>query len=213
MTMDNPQLNWYAMKVFYNKVFEMEALLHMRGIATYLAVDKVPLKGPAHILARKRIAAAKADGLTDSRYVEEGPVIYRRVPMVSSLLFIQADADGIQSVAADLEKEIIPVKGFLYKRWDVNRSRYALEVIPDKEMETFRLVTQKGSEGLDFFSGDDISRFASGGRVRVTDGPFKGAEGYIKRIRRDRRLLVSIEGIVAVATAHIEPSLLEPIAQ
>ena len=48
--------------------------------------------------------------------------------------------------------------------------------------------------------------------VRVTEGPFRGAEGYVKRIRRDRRLLVSIEGIVAVATAFIEPQFLEEIS-
>ena len=31
-------------------------------------------------------------------------------------------------------------------------------------------------------------------------GPFKGAEGYIKRIRGNRRLVVALEGIIAVAT-------------
>lgn len=39
--------------------------------------------------------------------------------------------------------------------------------------------------------------------MRVTEGPFKGAEGYIKRIKGNRRLIVSIEGVVAVATTYI----------
>ena len=45
----------------------------------------------------------------------------------------------------------------------------------------------------------------------MKEGPLKGAEGYIKRIRRDRRLLVAIEGFVAVATSFIPPELLEKV--
>ena len=43
--MEEAQLNWYALKVFYNKVFEMEDRLAGMGLETYLAVEKVPLKG------------------------------------------------------------------------------------------------------------------------------------------------------------------------
>jgi ribosomal protein L24 len=50
-----------------------------------------------------------------------------------------------------------------------------------------------------------------GDRVVVTGGPFKGAEGHIKRIKRDRRLVVTIPGIVAVATAYIHPDLLKKV--
>jgi transcription antitermination factor NusG len=47
--------------------------------------------------------------------------------------------------------------------------------------------------------------------VVVTDGPFKGAEGHIKRIKKDRRLVVTIAGVVAVATAYIHPSMLKKV--
>ena len=45
----------------------------------------------------------------------------------------------------------------------------------------------------------------------VTDGPFKGAEGHIRRIKKDRRLVVTIAGVVAVATTYIHPSMLKKI--
>jgi len=48
-------------------------------------------------------------------------------------------------------------------------------------------------------------------RVRVIDGEFKGAEGYIKRIKGNRRLVVAIEGVVAVATAYIPSCYLEKV--
>ena len=40
-----PLQHWYALKLFYNKVFEMESLLQQRGMETYLAVQSVRLKG------------------------------------------------------------------------------------------------------------------------------------------------------------------------
>jgi len=50
-----------------------------------------------------------------------------------------------------------------------------------------------------------------GEKVRVINGHFKGLEGYIKRIKKDRRLIVTIEGVVAVATEYIPRDFLEKI--
>lgn len=82
--------------------------------------------------------------------------------------------------------------------------------IRDREMEVFRFVVTAGREGLELL-GDDRPEYHEGDRVRVTGGPFKGAEGHIKRIKRDRRLVVTVTGVVAVATAYIHPSMLERI--
>lgn len=75
-------------------------------------------------------------------------------------------------------------------------------LISEYEMDMFRLVTSSGAAGLDYFGGDSIV-YGIGDRVRVTGGVFKGAEGYIKRIKGKRRLIVSITGICAVATSFI----------
>lgn len=83
--------------------------------------------------------------------------------------------------------------------------------IRDSEMEVFRFVVTAGREGLELL-GDDRPEYHEGDRVRVTGGPFKGAEGHIKRIKRDRRLVVTITGVVAVATTYIHPSLLERVS-
>jgi transcription antitermination factor NusG len=63
---------------------------------------------------------------------------------------------------------------------------------------------QKIIEAIDYRSGD---------KVRVTGGPFKGAEGYIKRIRGNRRLVVALEGIIAVATTYIPGRFLEKMPE
>jgi transcription antitermination factor NusG len=77
-------------------------------------------------------------------------------------------------------------------------------------MEIFRFVVTAGRQGLTLL-GDDKPEYHMGDRVVVTDGPFKGAEGHIKRIKKDRRLVVSISGVAAVATTYIHPQFLETI--
>ena len=122
--------------------------------------------------------------------------------MVSSLLFVCAD----ESVLPEIVR-IVYGRGFVYKMADGDR--YA--VIPDKQMAMFRMVCSSGADGLEFFADDDLTRYKAGDKVRVLEGPLKGAEGYIKRIRKDRRLLVSIEGFIAVATSFIPPQFLEKV--
>ncbi|MBR2746777.1 MAG: transcriptional regulator, partial [Bacteroidales bacterium] len=125
-----------------------------------------------------------------------------RVLIVSSLLFVRAPQDRLKEIEGCIKE-----KGFIYKTAD----REDFAVIPDKQMAMFQLVCSSGAEGLDFFADDDLTRYKAGDKVRVLEGPLKGAEGYIKRIRKDRRLLVSIEGFIAVATSFIPPQFLEKV--
>lgn len=84
-------------------------------------------------------------------------------------------------------------------------------VIPEREMEMFLFVCTAGEQGLTYL-GDDRPEYHQGDRVRVIDGPFKGAEGHIKRIKKDRRLIVTIPGVAALATSYIHPQFLEVIS-
>lgn len=208
--MEEPKLYWYALKVFYNKVFDMEALLNGMGLETYIAVDKVLLKGEAHLMARRHLASIKVLGQTDTRYIQEGALIYQRKPIVTSLVFVKAQEADLPYVESALKEEgSNNFKGFIYK----NATRKEFAQIPENQMTAFRLVTARGSEGLEFHSEEAYTRYKEGSRVRVTGGPFKGAEGYIKRVKRDRRLLVNIEGIVAVIASYIEPQYLEIVKE
>ncbi len=83
-------------------------------------------------------------------------------------------------------------------------------VIPDKEMDSFILVTSVRDMGLELLPKDTVE-CKIGDHVRVIDGVFKGAEGYVKRIQGRKRLIVSIEGIAVVATSYIPRSFLEKI--
>ncbi|MBR1707159.1 MAG: UpxY family transcription antiterminator [Bacteroidales bacterium] len=196
-------LHWYALKIFYNKVFEFEDLLGGMGFETYLPVQRVQLRGEEHLRVARRLAILD-DGRADNQYIQAGPVIFKRQPVVTSLLFARADQEGIQTIRKALEG-----KGFVYMTPDWKQPA----VIPEKQMAMFRMVTSSGVEGLEFFSDEDMTRYKKGDKVRVTEGPLKGTEGYIRRIRKDRRLLVAIEGFIAVATSYIPPQFLEKVQE
>ena len=141
----------------------------------------------------------RTEPLKDS--LDELGVEYYAQKIVPSYMFIRSD----KATALRIRNRFF---GQLYLYAD--RKTKEPVVVPDKEMEIFRIVTSAGDTGLEFL-GPDAAAYRQGDKVRVTDGPFKGAEGYIKRIKKDRRLVVSISGIAAIATSYIPPELLEKI--
>ncbi len=167
---------WFAMKVFFNKVFEIEHYFQTNAIECYVPVQY------------------------EEKHVN-GERVRVRKPAVSSLIFLRTEEDRVQHIENELAQKVI-----LYR---YRQSRMPAR-IPDREMEVFRMVTSVEGSNWDYVDAN-ILEFAANQRVRVIDGPFKGAEGYIKRIKGNRRLVVAIEGIVAVATAYIPSCYLEKV--
>lgn len=121
--------------------------------------------------------------------------------IIPSLLFIYTTPDFLKSFQSKFYDRL-----WIYS----DRLTRQPSAIPDREMQLFIFITSAGQKGL-VYLGEDRPEYHIGDRVRVTSGPFKGAEGHIKRIKKDRRLIVTISGIAAVATTFIHPSLLEPV--
>lgn len=178
-TQENIQQNrWYALKVFYNRVYSVEQFLLQDDIRYYIP--------------------------TVEREVKLGNrTVKRREPAISSLMFAYASEQYLQ----DLQKRLKNTTPFMLY-YDREAKRPA--PISDHEMNIFMLVTSAGEQSLEYI-GEDMVNFEQGTHVRVTGGPFEGAEGYIHRVKGDRRLIVRIEGVVAVATAYIPNSFLQRI--
>ena len=132
---------------------------------------------------------------------EDRCIEYYSQSILPSYMFIHTD----DCTARKLREEFFG-KFYLY----ADRKTKEPIVVPDKEMEIFIIVTSSGDTGLQFLD-DDPAKYQTGDKVRVIDGPFKGTEGYVKRIKKDRRLVVTLSGIVAVATSYIPLELLEKI--
>ena len=128
-----------------------------------------------------------------------------RRPVINSLMFFRSTVCRALEVQRQFTNKVI-----LYTR-QKGLKRLPL-AIPDREMNIFMLVTSSGEQGMEYF-GEDNSKFQQGERVRVIDGKFKGAEGVICRIRKNRRLVVTVQGVCAVATSYIPQAFLQRIGQ
>lgn len=123
-------------------------------------------------------------------------------PLLGSIVFLRCS-----------ERFLFGLKSDFYSRIAVYRdsARTGFATISDAEMDNFRMVVNiKGQEYIPLTITNP--QFLKGSRVRVLDGPFKGAVGVVRRIKGDRRLVVSVSGICAVATSFIRPELLEPVS-
>lgn len=124
-------------------------------------------------------------------------------PFLGSLVFLRCSENYLYDLKSDWFSQIV-----VYR--DAMRTRP--EPIPDKEMDNFRLLLSHKDQDLIPIEVKDPN-FLVGDRVRVKDGALKGLEGVVKRIKGDRRLVVAINGICAVATSFIPPQNLEPVAE
>lgn len=175
-----PVTHWYALKVFYNKVFEIEEALNQDQIENYIPCE---------------IVFVEHHGVKKSM----------RKPVISSLLFFRSTEKQALEIQQKLTDRVI-----LYTRLAGWRKQPI--AIPECEMSIFMLVTSSGEKGLEYLS-DTPVEYHSGQKVRVIDGVFKGAEGYIHRIKGNRRLIVSIQGVCAVATTYIPQCFLQKIIE
>ena len=137
--------------------------------------------------------------------LEEAGVEYYAQKILPSYVFVHSTHDKLEAMRRyEYDNELHR----FYVYWDKENSRPA--VVPDREIEVFRIVTSAVQSGLELL-GDDLPKYHKGDLVRVTGGPFKGAEGHVVRIRKDRRLVVTISGVAALATSYIPKELLEKI--
>lgn len=168
--------NWYALKVFYNRVAKIEALLSGRNIESY-----IPMRSVEQVVAGRKVRSRK--------------------PAISSLMFMRCS----EAEASELQKALLG-EVMVYR----NRGERQPAAIPDSEMQMFIRVTSIDDLGLEYL-GEVNEEWATGDKVRVTGGIFQGAEGYIKRIKGNHRLVVAIEGVIAVATSYIPTCFLEKV--
>ena len=134
---------------------------------------------------------------TYMKYIEE--------PLVRSLIFIKTTPTGLREVKMRYSSSLIPY--YDHSREDGTKPPVT---VPEAQMEMFIRLCRMKEAGLEYL-GEDEPKYHLGDRVRVTDGIFKGFEGHIKRIRHDRKLIVTIEGVAAFATRFIPPSMLERV--
>ena len=125
------------------------------------------------------------------------------VPAISSLVFVYWTRESLDSYIRSFG-DARPVNYY----WD--RTINAPLTIAEKDMENFIAVASTLNEDLIYLT-EVSDRLREGQKVKVKEGAFKGVEGKIVRIRKSRRILVELPGMLAVASTYVAPEELEII--
>ncbi|MCD8184840.1 MAG: UpxY family transcription antiterminator [Bacteroides sp.] len=129
--------------------------------------------------------------------------VRKLVPAIHNLVFVRSTRQRIDEIK-EIPGMTIPIS------YIMDREHHRPIVIPDAQMRSFMAVSASYEQAVIYFEPTEL-HIPKGTRVRITGGIFAGVEGEFVRIRHDRRVVVSIEGVMAVATTYIHPSLVEPI--
>lgn len=123
------------------------------------------------------------------------------VPAVANLCFVKSSRkelrDFMESLGAACPARFI---------WD--RTTRNPITVPDKAMEDFMTISRTMSDEILYLK-EVSARLREGQKVRIVEGPFKGVEGIVVRIKKSRRVMVELPGMFAVTTNFIRPQDLE----
>ena len=198
--------SWYALRVSYSRELKVRDRLNELGVKTFVPMmwRRTPVK-PGMTKGKQTTSSlpAPTGQSTESlKRMRKNPS-RRLVPAVGNLCFAY-------STRAELEDfirgygETSPVHFY----WD--RTANKPLTVPEKAMNDFIAVSSTLDEDLIYIT-EITSKLREGQTVKVKEGPFKGVEGKVVRIRKSRRILVELPGMLAVATTYIQPEYLEII--
>ncbi|MFI3302398.1 MAG: UpxY family transcription antiterminator [Rikenellaceae bacterium] len=156
----------------------------------------------------------KAKAMLDARSIENFIAMTRKsitvggrrrmvtAPAIHNLIFVKVDRAQLQQIKKDIN--------FLHNTLTKVDGVLSPIIIPSKDMEQFIGVTTKSLEQLIYLDSLETN-LSKGTRVRITGGEFAGYEGVLMRVKgaRDRRVVLSIDGVVAVAMAAIDADMIE----
>lgn len=124
------------------------------------------------------------------------------VPVVHNLLFVHARPSDVQRVKSQVT----------YLQYITDTRSGQKIIVPDGQMQRFIAVSGTYDDHLLYFQPDELN-LSKGTKVRITGGEFEGQEGVFLKVKgaRDRRVVIEIQGVIAVAMATIHPDLIEVI--
>lgn len=124
------------------------------------------------------------------------------VPVIHNLIFVHTTPSIIQQVKSEI----------LFLQYMVNSIDRTKIIVPDEQMERFIAVAGTYDDQLLYFKPEELN-LAKGTKVRILGGEFEGQEGIFLKVKgaRDKRVVILIQGVIAVAMATIHPSLIEVV--
>lgn len=113
------------------------------------------------------------------------------MPAVHNLIFVHTSREFMDNYKRKTE-EVCPL------RYTMDHSTGLPMVVCDKEMEDFMRVASDRESDIKYLDNPDAAA-TKGTPVEVMIGPYKGIHGKLLRIRKDRKVVLELAGMVAIA--------------
>lgn len=174
-------MHWFPMRITYHREMKIKTLLDEMGVETFLPMhwEMVETKNGG----KKRML----------------------LPAIHNLIFVKSTQEFLTELKMSRE-EFAPMR-YIMKRPLSNDEKGEIMFVPDRQMENFMQVASVQDDRVIFLDNNDFIN-KIGQRVKVVDGYFSGVEGVVKRINRNKRVVVQLEGVAAVAIAFVPASCL-----
>ena len=126
------------------------------------------------------------------------------VPAIHNLVFVHTTRERIKTLKQGVN--------FLQYHTRPQGGKNIPIIVPDSQMQQFIAICKAANESITYLRPEEID-IRKGTIVRVHGGTFDGAEGYFVKIqgKRNRRVVMLIEGITAVALTEISTDFIEVI--
>jgi hypothetical protein len=168
MWLDKNKVYWFPMRVTYGRQLKVAKELEAMGIDYYLPM--------MHFPKRK------------GRSVRE---VTR--PAVSNLIFIRDTLSNITHIKNGLGY----VSTLRYMVWKPSHPADApneIIVVPDAQMDNFIRLCDAAYDHITFLDVTELRGHVHA-HVLITNGPFKGIEGVIKRVHGSKHVIVELDGV------------------
>ena len=136
-------------------------------------------------------------------FEKNGKKEQKLVPAICNLIFVHSTRTLLDDFIYRM-RETCPARYI----WD--KSTRQPIVVPTKAMDDFMKISLSMLDDVIYLQ-EISSKLREGQRVKVKAGPFKGVEGTIIRVKRSRRVMVELPGMLVVATTFVKPQELEAL--
>ena len=187
MDCQDTDAKWYVLRVTYQRELSTKEYLDKLHVENFVPVRVVRRRDSKGRFSRVREAA------------------------VHNYIFVRSTREVID----DLKTFRLPILRYVMHQ---QNGENQIMTVPESQMRNFIAVAANIDEPVIFLSPEEVA-LSKGDKVRIKDGVFMGVEAShctrctFMRVKntRDRRVVVKIDGITAVATASIPSALVEKI--
>lgn len=182
------EIHWFPMRVTYSRELKAKEYLDFLEIENFIPMhyEHVEGKHPRHRVLK---------------------------PAIRNLIFIHSSQKNITELKMT-RSEMSALRYMMRPVLDDHNNVVRREIltVPDKQMDNFMKVASVFDDRVFYIENLDFAG-KPGQRVKVLEGDFAGVEGTIKRVKKNKCVVVQIENVAAVAIAFLPAAFLQPLDQ